>query len=124
MIKMWSNALFPPTSIDVSKDGKHVVTLNGWTATIFSMTPQGLRRERELRGNLGKAYNIAFSPDGSRIISSSPTAAVRPWDTNSGRELLNIPNKLLTFGATFSPDGTKIAAPSGTGVYIWYGTGN
>lgn len=69
----------------------------------------------KVAGNTGKAWNVAFSPDGKVIISANPHGTIRFLDTNTG-ELLRTLNgrtrkedkKLLISGVSCSPDGNMI----------------
>ncbi len=55
----------------------------------------------------GQVYNLAFSPDGKRLVSSSENSKV--WDAATGKELFSFPGFLLVF----SPDGTLLANAEG-----------
>jgi WD40 repeat protein len=58
--------------------------------------------------------SVAFSPDGTRIVSGSDDETVRVWDTVSGAEALP-PLRGHENGVTsvaFSPDGTRIVSGS------------
>jgi WD40 repeat protein len=44
-----------------------------------------------LHGHLNAAYGVAFSPDGTRLISTaSGREAVKVWDVETGQELLTL----------------------------------
>ena len=43
-----------------------------------------------LAGHTGKITSCQFSPDGTRVISSSSDGTLRVWDANAGRELMTL----------------------------------
>ena len=44
---------------------------------------------RTLRGHLHGVRSVAFSPDGTRIISGSDDGLVKIWDAKTGVEVSN-----------------------------------
>jgi WD40 repeat protein len=66
------------------------------------------------RGHSEFVYSVAFSPDGTRIVSASADTTVRIWDAEFGTEV--VPpftghwNHVIS--AAFSPDGARIVSGS------------
>lgn len=61
-----------------------------------------------LRGHNRDITSVAFSPDGSQIISGSKDEMIRFWDVSTGvemRALQGHSNRI--YSVTFSPDGSK-----------------
>ncbi|MEE0888922.1 MAG: hypothetical protein U0L57_01780, partial [Bacteroidales bacterium] len=58
--------------------------------------------------------SVAFSPDGTKIISGSvDDATVKIWDANTGECLKTLKEHLdSVWSVAFSPDGTKIISGS------------
>jgi len=58
---------------------------------------------------------IAFSPDGTRLVSGSRDTTLRLWDVKSGQPL-GAPltgHKGVVYSVAFSPDGTRLVSGSG-----------
>jgi WD40 repeat protein len=68
-----------------------------------------------LRGHNDWIVSVAFSPDGSKIISGSDDKTIRVWDASTGIEMLPpLRGHDHTFlSVAFSPDGSKIISGSG-----------
>ena len=61
-------------------------------------------------------YDVAFSPDGTRLASTGPDATVRIWDVNTGDKLDTITAHEGGINSVdWSPDGTRLATASDDG---------
>ena len=62
-----------------------------------------------LSGHSGNVRSVAFSPDGSQIVSGSIDRTVRIWDVASGEELAILSgHDSYVSSVAFSPDGSRI----------------
>jgi WD40 repeat protein len=72
------------------------------------------RQLLQLRGHDSWVYSVAFSPDGSKIISGSNDKTIRVWDASTGIEIVppirGHDDSILS--VAFSPDGSKIISGS------------
>src|SRR5215472_15125153 len=60
-----------------------------------------------------RVWSVAFSPNGSRIISGSEDKTVRVWDATSGEELKRLTGHThWVRSVAFSPDGSRIVSGS------------
>ena len=78
-----------------------------------------------LRGHGNSVLCVAYSPDGSRIVTGSTDGYAIIWDAATGSLLRKLP-ALGGFvcTASFSPDGTRIVTASGDASRVWdAGTG-
>jgi WD40 repeat protein len=67
-----------------------------------------------LKGHTDSVWSVAFSPDGTRIISGSLDKTIRIWDVKTGEEVIE-PLKGHTdsvLSVAFSPDGTRVISGS------------
>ena len=75
------------------------------------------------RGHRNGLHDIAFSPDGQRLVASgsSPKGPVKIWDVHSGREVTTLPGEPGRFAHIgFSPDGNTLFAAAVEGkVLLW-----
>ncbi len=98
--------------------GRHVLFV---LATAFLPLP-AMADGQPLEGTKGKAYCIAFSPDGKTLAAyCDQDWTLKLWDTASGKlkQSWKPGNKLIT-AVAFSPDGKKLAV-GGYGSKIYFG---
>ena len=74
-----------------------------------------------LKGHTGNVKEVAFSPDGKRLASTSMDNTVKVWDAQTGQELLSLRSGIRGYmgPVAFSPDGKRLASPGGGGVKVW-----
>lgn len=61
----------------------------------------------------GSVLSVAFSPDGSRIVSASTDNTINLWNVSSGQVVLSLSGQTgFVTCIAFSPDGTQIASGS------------
>jgi WD40 repeat protein len=99
-------------SIDVSPDGE-LIAIAGFHEVVVLSADGGEIKSR-LVGMSPRINSVRFSPDGQWIAAAGGTPAVRGelqiWEVKSGELSLSLP---ITYdalsGASWSPDGTKVA---------------
>ncbi|HZL88898.1 MAG TPA: protein kinase [Pirellulaceae bacterium] len=69
------------------------------------------------RGHADAVNNVAFSPDSSRVASTS-WRQIKVWDSATGSELFTIPAS-AGGGVAFSPDGNRLVTSGFQTVTIW-----
>jgi WD40 repeat protein len=60
------------------------------------------------------AWTVAFSPDGTRLLTAGGQNTVKVWDTATWTEKARMPVALGVRAAAFSPDGKIVATASET----------
>lgn len=100
-----------------SPDAQRLLTrCNDKTAKVWDV--QTGRELLTLRGHTTIISQGVFSPDGSQILTAGRDGVLKLWSASPARELINEPKRTV-WSATYSPDGTKIAAaPIGT-AKVW-----
>jgi hypothetical protein len=67
-----------------------------------------------LRGHTDIVSSVAYSPDGSRIVSGSDDQTVRVWDAVKGQEIFSLKGHTLPVtSVAYSPDGSRIVSGGG-----------
>jgi WD40 repeat protein len=68
---------------------------------------------RLIRGHAGTVADVAFSPDGTVIVTGSYDGTARTWEVATGQPLVTFAgHDSAVYGVAFSPDGTRIATAS------------
>ena len=71
-------------------------------------------------GRVDYVTAVAWSPDGSRIVTSSTFDDARVWDAATGENLLSLKHDHRVKSVAWSPDGKRIATGSDDGdVWVW-----
>jgi WD40 repeat protein len=66
------------------------------------------------KGHSGGVCCVAWSPDGTRLASSSEDRTVKVWDAETGQHALTLRGHTdEVWGVTWSPDGMRLASTSG-----------
>ena len=75
-------------------------------------------------GHFDALWGVAWSPDGTRLLSGSHDGTARVWDANSGIELFALAGPSLSISAVaWSPDGTRLlTAAEDHSVRVWDAT--
>ena len=79
------------------------------------------KRLKTLEGHSHWVNSVAYSPDGTKIISGSFDGIIKIWDVNTGECLKTLEGHEYSVNSVaYSPDGTKIVSGSSDDtVKIW-----
>jgi WD40 repeat protein len=99
--------------------GETIAIAHGGLAEIWDVDSG--RKVRTFAGHEDVLWDVAFSPDGSRLATAGFDSTVRLWDVDTGDQLLVLRGHDLIVGRlAFSPDGTKLASGAGDGTArVW-----
>jgi WD40 repeat protein/DNA-binding SARP family transcriptional activator len=81
------------------------------------------KRVLSLRGATSRIDDVAYSPDGSRLVTGSVDGTAVMWDARGGKRILVMPDSGISgrfLGVAFNPDGTRLATDDASGrLRIW-----
>ncbi|MCI0541744.1 MAG: hypothetical protein L0Z50_41635 [Verrucomicrobiales bacterium] len=109
-------------TVEFSPDGKWLASCGTQTIQLWHVRRDGLRPfGKPLRGHSGYVPSIAFSPDGTRLVSGSSDHTLKLWDTAEGIELATLyGHRARVHGVIFSKDGRQIYSTGVDGdVRVW-----
>ncbi len=111
------------SSVAFSPDGRRMVASNGdWenNAAIWDLATGALLRT--LKGHSRVVFSVAFSPDGSKVLTGGLDGTARIWNAATGRQVsvLRLDSASPVLSVEFSPDGARALTGHADGsIAIW-----
>ena len=116
---LYTTALpFTPTNTSIFKKFYH----SGLPKVVCGVDKMWSPELLHLRGHTDAVNSVAFSPDGSKVISGSSDRSIRVWDASTGVEMLQSIRGHHDWisSVAFSPDGSKIiSGSSDRSIRVW-----
>ena len=94
-VRLWDTASYhqvailphqhPVLSVAVSPDGTLLASTRKKSVLLWAIPAQ--QEVGRLEGHIATVNDIAFSPDGIRLVSGSNDTTVRTWDVSTGEEI-------------------------------------
>jgi WD40 repeat protein len=106
----------------VSRDGRHLVTGSDYPDNAVRLWDLGSEeRPAVLKGHENRVNGVAFSPDGTRLVSCSQDQSLRVWDVAAGKQVAVLRGHTSRVQqALFSPDGRHVLSASEDGTLrLW-----
>ena len=129
VVKLWKKSLgsvakkiaLPAavTSLSLNADRSvlAVVTANN-SASLFKM-PAGSKLV-DLKGHTGVIKGLAFTPDRTKVVTSSADQSLRVWNAADGKQISTMKTPAVINTLTVSKDGTQVIAGGANNIiYVW-----
>lgn len=104
-------------ALTLSTDG-NLIASGDYNGAIRLCDITGRLPSRWLRGHAIQVRALAFTPEGTTLISSAYDRSVRLWDVRTGQTIHEIPGEDYS-GLAISPDGTRLAVAYKESVGLW-----
>jgi len=105
-------------SVSWHPDGRSIAVATQATPSantrVYDISGERPEEQVTVKGGTGitKVFDVAFSPDGTRLATGSSDNSARVWDAASGQSLLEVRHDKRVTAVAFSPDGTRLATGS------------
>lgn len=118
-----------PSAIAFTPEGHHLAFVDGGRIRLWDL--RGRRRSTVLEGHEKYVYRVIYSPDGTRLVSSSPHASeVKVWDPLAGSLRLSLDHdteifeflgdrRLLAGDSVFDFESGELLVPQVEEVPLW-----
>jgi WD40 repeat protein len=97
-------------NVSVSPDGKLLATRDSSGNAVSVRDAASGQLQLTLTGHTDTIWDLAFSPDGTRLVTASFDKTAKVWDTGTGIEILTLEGHTdALWSVAYSPNGDQIA---------------
>lgn len=108
------------SSITFSPNGRYIATATYLDKTIRVWDIEAGTLFRVFNGHRDAVTSVAFSPDGSQLVSSAYDCSIRIWSLKEdNHEIIHIESDTSLKSVAYSPDGKYIVAGGWGKIYVW-----
>ena len=115
-----------PNSVAFSPDGNYIAYNDSYRIILRNFQSGQIKGYDKLNYDDDTVYSIAFSPDGTQIVSGNTRDKVCIWDVESKKKIATLKlhtdyvSNTYVYSVAFSPDGKYIVAGCGNKtVHLW-----
>jgi WD40 repeat protein len=111
-IRQFTGSELAVYTVDVSPDGKTIIAAGVGLGSKRKITVWDIEKPQPakfLEGHPDDVYRVQFNPKGNRLLSVGYSGTVNIWDVESGKVLFTTKLPVVTYGAGYSHDGSRIA---------------
>ena len=111
-------------AVTYSPDGAQIAMCHQWGEISLWRTGELDQPLAEIHGHSEEVFDIAFLPDGSRMVTAGRDRTIRVWDVESHRQMAVLRGHIdYVFSLAISKNGQYIVSSSGDGTArIWEST--
>ncbi|MDA0835743.1 MAG: hypothetical protein O3A29_20915 [Planctomycetota bacterium] len=112
----------PVYTVAISPDGQTVAAGGvglGGPRKVFLWNIAGDQPQKILEGHKDDIYRVVFNPSGNRLLSIGYAGNINIWDPAAGTPVFQHRLPIISYSATYAPEGDRIAIASHDGkVYL------
>ncbi|MCH9655280.1 MAG: hypothetical protein K0U86_24315 [Planctomycetes bacterium] len=129
VVKLWKKSLgsvvkkmdFPAavTSLTLNADRSVLAVVTADNGASLWKLPAG-QKLVDLKGHTGVIKGLAFTPDRTKVVTSSADQSLRVWNAADGKQISTMKTPAVINALTVSKDGTQVVAGGANNIiYVW-----
>ena len=108
------------TNVVFSPDGSLLATTSDTPDAVVKVWDLAAGEETFTRNLPNRGWGLAFSPDGTQLVTAGSGGFIIVWEVATGQEAFSLSGHTSTVASVaFSPDGTLLGTSGSDGIKIW-----